>query len=330
MESRERTQGVSGAAWRRVYRLALLPVLALVLGGCAVESPIAVQVSFASGTYDGVAGYGVRVVVRLDRAPGRTVEIPLRVSGASEQRLWEWRDVDGAENGGLHSVTAVSFGRDETEKPIFLETSSPSGQLPSPISMRLGTLPRAVEAGTPSSTEVTIHAAPESELATINNLVMPHPTRADREGIGTLDVGEVLFAEFAFGNDNFASTTAMSWKHTDESDDSRRANVDTRLSFLQIVETDDVRLQIPVDGQCPDRKIAPPRSRWPCVIDDISDTDLGLATIRDSNYVLQARLGAGTYQLRVEPVSMSGSYRVTINFNEQVECYQGPCPEDDD
>ena len=194
----ERMRNTSGTAGIRLLACALLPILPLLLVDCAAP-PTRVQASFASATYDGVVGYGVRVVVRLDRKPGRPVEIPLLVSGVSGHRLWESHGDLGAESGArrLRSVSAVSFSSDETEKAIFLQTNSLNEQTPSLATIRFGALPDAVETGSPSSAEITIYAAAR-ELAVINNLVMPHPQRADREDIGTLDPGEVEFAEFAF------------------------------------------------------------------------------------------------------------------------------------
>ena len=334
MHGTERIRSPLGTVGNRLLACAALAILPLVLVACAAATspaPTPVQVAFASANYEGVEGYGVRVVVRLDRSPGRVVEIPLRVDGVSEHRLWEQHGGDGSATGErrLRSVSAVSFGSDETEKAIFLQVNSlndPTGAL---ATIRLGTLPDAVEADSPSSAEVKIHAAPE-ELETINNLTMPHPQRADREAIGMLDVGEVVFAEFAFANDNFASTTAMSWKETTESSNAVTDNIDVRLSYMQIFETDGVRLQMPVVSQCPGRKKAPPDSEWPCVIDDIAEPAPGLGMISASSHILQARLRAGRYQIRVEAVSMPGPYRVTIHFNEEVECYEAWCMDDDD
>ena len=309
---------------------ALLPILPLLLVDCAAP-PTRVQASFASATYDGVVGYGVRVVVRLDRKPGRPVEIPLLVSGVSGHRLWESHGDLGAESGArrLRSVSAVSFSSDETEKAIFLQTNSLNEQTPSLATIRFGALPDAVETGSPSSAEITIYAAPR-ELAVINNLTMPHPQRADREDIGTLDPGEVEFAEFAFENTAFESVTAMSWKQTTGSSNAVTDNIDTRVSYIQIIETDGVHLQIPVENQCPDRKTAPPLSGWPCVIDDIGEPAPGLGLISASNHILQARLEAGRYQIRVQAVAMPGPYRVTIHYNEEVVCYDNFCDDDDD
>ena len=47
--------------------------------------------------------------------------------------------------------------------------------------------------------------------------------------------------------------------------------------------------------------------------------------ISDSNHILQARLGAGTYQIRVAAVAGPGTYRVTIHLNEEAQCYEEHC-----
>ena len=315
---------------------ALSPILPLLLGACDAVTPtmaVPVQVSFASGTYDGAAGYGVRVVVRLDKAPGRSVAIPLLVTGSGDHRLFEWHGDPDLMTGErtVRSVSAVSFSGDETEKALFVQTNSGNDQSPSFATIRFGTLPAAVEQASPSSAEIKIYTAPEGRLDIINNLIMPHPARADFETTGTLDLGQIAFAEFKITADHFASVTAMSWKETAGSEGTV-TNIDTRVSYLQIVdastETDTLSLQIPVENQCPDRKNEPPESEWPCVIDDIPDTEDGSGMVRSSNHIVQARLGRGTFQTRVEAVE-TGRYRVSIHLNERVRCYID-CPVNED
>ena len=187
------------------------------------------------------------------------------------------------------------------------------------------------EQDSPSSAEIKIYAAPESALDFIDKRFEPRPDGADYETTGTLDAGEIAFAEFGFDNDNFASVTAMSWKGPAASTGTV-TNIDTRVSYVQIVDastgTDTLSLQIPVENQCPDRKNEPPRSEWPCIIEDIADTEAGEGMVRASNHIIQARLGAGTYQTRVEAVA-EGPYRVTIHLNEEVFCYIDCAPNDD-
>ena len=160
---------------------------------------------------------------------------------------------------------------------------------------------------------------------------MPHPARADFETTGTLDPGQIAFAEFKILAEHFASVTAMSWKETAGSEGTV-TNIDTRVSYVQIFDastgTDTLSLQIPVDNQCPDRKNEPPESEWPCVIEDIADTEAGEGVVRASNHIIQARLGLGTYQTRVEAVE-TGPYRVSIHLNERVRCYID-CPVNED
>ena len=306
---------------------ALLPLL---LAACDAVSPTTVQAFFASDTYDGVEGYGVRVVVRLDKTPGRSVEIPLVVTGSGDHRLFEWHGDPDPMSGErtVRSVRAVSFSGDETEKAIFVQTND---QNPSFATIRFGTLPAAVAEDSPSSAEIKIYAAPGGQLDFIDNLTMPHPARADFETTGTLDGGDIQFAEFGLIRDDFASITAMSWKGPAASTGTV-TNIDTRVSYVQIVDastgTDTLSLQIPVENQCPDRKNEPPRSEWPCIIEDIADTETGQGMVRASNHIIQARLGAGTYQTRVEAVA-EGPYRVTIHLNEEVFCYID-CPPNDD
>jgi hypothetical protein len=317
----------------RLLACALLPILPLLLAACDAVSPTTMQAFFASDTYDGVEGYGVRVVVRLDKAPGRSVEIPLVVTGSGDHRLFEWHGDPDPMSGErtVRSVSAVSFSGDETEKAIFVQTDSDNDQNPSFATIRFGTLPAAVEEDSPSSAEIKIYAAPGGQLDLINNLTMPHPARADFETTGTLDRGDIQFAEFGLIRDDFASITAMSWKETAASTDTV-TNIDTRVSYVRIVDastgTDTLSLQIPVENQCPDRKNEPPRSEWPCIIDDIADTETGEGMVRASNHIIQARLGAGTYQTRVEAVA-AGPYRVTIHLNEEVFCYID-CPPNED
>ena len=221
-------------------------------------------------------------------------------------------------------VSAVSFGSHESEKAIFVRTESDDDRSPSVATVRFGTLPAAVDAGSPSSAEIRVYPVPAEPLAFIDKRNTPRADGADYETIGTLRAGAVAFAEFAFANDNFASVTSMSWRETGGA-----SNIDIRVSFMRILEApagaDTLRLQIPVENQCPDREHAPPRSQWPCVIDDIGEPEEGLGMISDSNHILQARLGAGTYQIRVEAVSGPGPYRVTIHLNEEAQCYEEHC-----
>ena len=309
----------------------LVPVLALLLAACSpvVPTETPVRVRFASETYDGAEGHGVRVMVRLDKAPGRPVEIPLVVAGAGDHRLFAWRGAPDAASGTgvVRPVSAVSFGSGESEKAIFVRTEraeSDADRSPSAVTVRFGELPVAVEEGSPSSAEINRYRAPAEPLAFINKLVTPRADGADFETIGTLHAGGVEFAEFAFANDGFASVTSMSWKETGGA-----ANTDTRVSYVRIVDAstgaDTLRLQIPVENRCPDRENAPPRAQWPCVIDEIGEPEEGLGMISDSNHILQARLGAGTYQIRVEAVSGPGPYRVTIHLNEEAQCYEAHC-----
>ena len=320
-------------AGSRLLACALLPILPLLLVACDAVSPTTVEAFFASDTYDGVEGYGVRVVVRLDKAPGRSVEIPLVVTGSGDHRLFEWHGDPDLMTGErtVRSVSAVSFSGDETEKALFVQTNSDNDQSPSFATIRFGTLPAAVEEDSPSSAEIKIYAAPEGRLDIINNLIMPHPALADFETTGTLDPGQIAFGEFKILAEHFASVTAMSWKETAGSERTV-TNIDTRVSYVRIVDastgTDTLSLQIPVENQCPDRKNEPPESEWPCVIDDISDTEDGSGMVRASNHIIQARLGLGTYQTRVEAVE-TGPYRVSIHLNESVKCYID-CPVNDD
>ena len=315
---------------------ALLPILPLLLGACDAVTPtmaVPVQVSFASGTYHGAAGYGVRVVVRLDKAPGRSVAIPLLVTGSGDHRLFESHGHPDPMSGErtVRSVSAVSFSGDETEKALFVQTNSDNDQSPSFATIRFGTLPAAVEQASPSSAVIKIYAAPEGQLDLIDNVRMPHPARADFETTGTLDGGQIAFAEFKILAEHFASVTAMSWKKTAGSERTV-TNIDTRVSYVQIFDastgTDTLSLQIPVDNQCPDRKNEPPESEWPCVIEDIADTEAGEGVVRASNHIIQARLGPGMFQTRVEAVE-TGPYRVSIHLNERVRCYID-CPVNED
>lgn len=307
---------------------ALVPVLTLLLAACdpVVPTETPVRVSFARDTYDGAEGHGVRVVLRLDQAPGRPVGIPLAVAGAGGHRLFAWQgEPDPASaTGTVRPVSAVSFGSHESEKIIFVRTESAADRSPAAAIVRFGALPAAVEEGSPSRAEIEVHPAPAEPLAFIDKRNTPRADGADFETIGTLPAGGVAFAEFAFANDGFASVTSMSWKETGGA-----GNVDTRVSFVRILEAsagaDALRLQIPVEHQCPDRVNAPPRSQWPCVIEDLGEPEEGLGMISDSNHILQARLGAGTYQIRVEAVSAPGPYRVTIHLNEEAQCYEEHC-----
>ena len=192
-------------AGSRLLACALLPILPLLIAACDVVSPTTVQASFANDTYDGAAGYGVRVVVRLDKAPGRSVAIPLLVTGAGDHRLFEWHGDPDPMSGErtVRSVSAVSFSGDETEKAIFVQTDSDNDQNPSFATIRFGTLPAAVEEDSPSSAEIKIYAAPRGQLDLINNLTMPHPARADFETTGTLDGGDIQFAEFGLNKRRF-------------------------------------------------------------------------------------------------------------------------------
>ena len=302
----------------------LVPLLTLLLVACSpvATTETAVQVSFAHATYDGAEGHGVRVIVRLDEAPGRGVEVPLVVAGAGDHRLFEWHSEPdpAAGMGTVRPVNAVSFGSGENEKAIFVRTESDDEGSPSTATVRFGTLPSAVEEGSPSSAEIKVYASPAAPLAFIDKLNTPRADGADYATSGTLGDGGVDFAEFAFANDGFASVTAMSWEETGGA-----SNIDTRISFVRILEASadegTLRLQIPVENECLDRENAPPRSRWPCVIDDIGEPKEGLGMISASNHILQARLGAGTYQVRVAAVSGPGPYRVTIHLNEVVQCY---------
>ena len=310
---------------------ALIPVLPLLLAACtpmATTEP-SVQVSFAREAYDGVEGHGVQVVVRLDQAPGRPVEIPLAVAGAGDHRMFVWQgDPDPASGtGNVRPVSAVSFGSHETEKAVFVRTmraESAHDRIPSAATVHFGVLPAAVEEGSPSSAGIKIYPVPAEPLAFIDKRKTPRADGADFETISTLQTGGVEFAEFAFANDGFASVTSMSWKET-----AGAGNIDTRVSFLRILEApagaDTLRLQVPVDNQCPDREDAPPRSQWPCIIDDIGEPEEGRGMISDSNHILQARLGAGTYQIRVAAVTGPGTYRVTIHLNEEAQCYEEHC-----
>ena len=306
---------------------AIAPLLTLLLAACAAVVPTEtqVQVSFARATYDGAEGHGVRVIVRLDKASDRPVEIPLVVSGAGDHRLFAWQgDPDPAsETGTVRPVSAVSFANGESEKAIFVRTDS-DGRSPSSATVRFGSLPAAVGAGSPSSAEIKVYPVRAEPLAFIDKRIMPRADGADFETIGTLRAGAVAFAEFAFANDGFASVTSMSWKETGGA-----RNIDTRVRYVRILEAtvgaDTLRLQIPVENRCPDREHAPPRSQWPCVIDDLGEPEEGLGMISDSNHILQARLGKGTYQIRVEAVSGPGPYRVTIHLNEEAQCYEGFC-----
>ncbi len=312
----------------RLLAGALVPVLPLLLAACApmATTEPSVQVSFARHTYDGVEGHGVRVVVRVDQAPGRPVQIPLTVAGAGDHRLFAWRgEPDPASaTGTVRPASAVSFGSGETEKVIFVRTESDDHRSPSAATVRFGALPAAVEEGSPSRAVIEVHPAPAEPLAFIDKRDTPRADGADFETIGTLPAGGVAFAEFAFANDGFASVTSMSWKETGGA-----SNIDTRVSFVRILDAsagaDTLRLQMPVENRCPDRETAPPRSQWPCVIDDIGEPEEGLGMISDSNHILQARLGAGTYQIRVEAVSGPGPYRVTIHLNEEAQCYEEHC-----
>ncbi len=311
----------------RLLARALVPVLPLLLAACTpmATRETSVQVSFARDTYDGAEGHGVRVIVRLDQAPGRPLEIPLVVAGADDHRLFAWRGEPepGAGTATVRPVSAVSFGSGESEKAIFVRTEADDGRSPSTATVRLGTRPAAVEAGSPSSAEIKIYPAPAGPLPFIDKRITPRADGADYETKGTLRAA-VAFAEFAFANDDFASVTAMSWKETDGA-----SNIDTRISYVRILDAsagaDTLRLQIPVDNQCPDRATAPPRSQWPCIIDDLGEPEEGLGMISDSNHILQARLGAGRYQIRVAAVSGPGPYRVTIHLNEEAQCYEEHC-----
>ena len=322
------TRGHFGSRLLACLACAIAPVLTLMLAACAavVSTETPVQVSFAHATYDGAEGHGVRVIVRLDKASDRPVEIPLVVAGAGDHRLFAWQgDPDPASGTGtVRPVSAVSFARGESEKAIFVRSDSDGGRSPSSATVRFGSLPAAVEAGSLSSAEIKVHPAPTEPLAFIDKRIMPRADGADFETIGTLRAGAVAFAEFAFANDGFASVTSMSWKETGGA-----RNIDTRVSYVRILEATDgadtLRLQIPVENRCPDREHAPPRSQWPCVIDDLGEPEEGLGMISDSNHILQARLGKGTYQIRVEAVSGPGPYRVTIHLNEEAECYEGFC-----
>ena len=329
-------QGTAAGSSRRKFgsRLlagALVPVLALLLAACDPIAPTeaSVRVSFAGAIYDGVEGHGVRVIVRLDPAPGRPLEIPLVVAGAGDHRLFAPHgDPDPASGTTtVRPVSAVSFAGGESEKAIFLRTvrsEAADDRSPSAATVRFGALPSAVRAGSPSSAEVKVYPAPAEPLAFIDKRITPRADGADYETIGTLPAGAVAFAEFAFANDDFASVTAMSWKETGAA-----SNIDTRISYLRIIEAaagaDTLRLQVPVENRCPDRENAPPRSQWPCLIDDLGEPEEGLGMISDSNHILQARLGAGRYQIRVAAVSGPGPYRVSIHLNEEAQCYEEHC-----
>ena len=313
----------------RLLTGALGPALTLLLAACdpVIPTQTSAQASFARATYDGAEGHGVRVIVRLDKAPGRPVEIPLVVAGTSDHRLFAWRGEREPPSGTatVRPVYAVSFGSGETEKAIFVLTDSDDDRrTPAVTTVRFGTLPAAVAEGSPSSAEITVYPAPAEPLAFIDKRITPRADGADFETIGMLRGGGVVFAEFAFVNDGFASVTAMSWKET-----AGAGNIDTRVSYVRILDAftgaQTLPLQMPVENQCPDRATAPPRSQWPCVIDDLGEPEEGLGMISDSNHILQARLGAGRYQIRVEAVSGPGPYRVSIHLNEESQCYEEHC-----
>lgn len=336
----ERARRSLGTAGRRLLARTLWSILPLLIGACAAGTPttaVPVRVSFASDTYDGAAGHGVRVVVRLDNAPGRTVVIPLLVTGAGQHRLFAWdgAPVAGTGERSVRSVSAVSFDGNETEKELFVQTTLADGAGRSTAIIRFGSLPEAVAEGRWPSAEIKTHAA--SKLVQINNLTMPHPARADFETIGTLGAGGIAFAEFNVGNANFDSVTAMGWKETADSSGTV-TNVDIRAGYVRIVDaaagTETLSFQIPVENQCPDLKNAPQPAELPCVIDDIDEVPAGHGMLSRSNHILQARLAMGRYHVRTEAVTVPGPYRVSIHFNEVVQCYPGgqpdPCPADED
>ena len=112
------------------------------------DGPAAVAVSFGAATYTATeGGADATVSVQLDKAPGRTVTVPLTAVGAG-----------GATTADYSAIPAnVAFGPNETSK-TFLVTATDDLQSDGGESVRIGfgELPDGVLAGRPASAVVTL------------------------------------------------------------------------------------------------------------------------------------------------------------------------------
>ena len=109
----------------------------------ALPEPPEVRVSFGAAAYEVVEGASVAVVVRLDRAPERTLSISLTRT---------------PESGGYSEVPAqVTFSDEQTEQTITLTaTDDTADEADETVRLGFGTLPEGVSAGSPASAVVTI------------------------------------------------------------------------------------------------------------------------------------------------------------------------------
>ena len=109
----------------------------------ALPEPPEVRVSFGAAAYEVVEGASVAVVVRLDRAPERTLSISLTRT---------------PESGGYSGVPAqVTFSDEQTEQTITLTaTDDTDDEADETVRLGFGSLPEGVSAGSPASAVVTI------------------------------------------------------------------------------------------------------------------------------------------------------------------------------
>ena len=112
------------------------------------DGVVEVEVAFDKSVYTAAeGGSDARVAVRLDRAPGRRVEIPLVVAHR------------GGATADDHSVVPDSlvFGAGDTEQAFsVVATDDSNSEYEERLELRLGTLPEGVEAGSPARASVNI------------------------------------------------------------------------------------------------------------------------------------------------------------------------------
>ena len=112
------------------------------------DGVVEVEVAFDKSVYTAAeGGSDARVAVRLDRAPGRQVEIPLVVAHR------------GGATADDHSGVPdrLVFGAGDTEQAFsVVATDDSNSEYEERLELRLGTLPEGVEAGSPARASVNI------------------------------------------------------------------------------------------------------------------------------------------------------------------------------
>ena len=177
------------------------------------DGPAAVEVSFAAATYTATeGGTNATVSVELDKAPGRTVTVPLTEVRAGGATPADYSAIPGS----------VAFGPNETSKTVTViatdDLESDGGES---VRIGFGELPQGVLAGRPAATVVTLADGTEQTFVVSFGT---HPTvrvqaregnsgQTDRCVPGQRSVGECVERRTAAAGDDPAGGDVPGHRH---------------------------------------------------------------------------------------------------------------------